>query len=646
MRRLPNSGHPLSLAGERYEHLEQVTTARERIKWHETRRSANTERRNRDHYVKLGFREPREVTRVCEIERYAGPSDETIERVLELLVLPDCPSDITLLDTQILALATLVETRSLAGFITTGAGKTLIMLLGMRALGLKRGVALIRPDLIEQAVDEVEVFGPCFNFDERLHLLSYGVLQHPMHVDLLWELRPQVVFADEADELGNTLSARWIRVRDYHKDEPECIFVPMSGSLSTAGILDYSHLLELALGPNTPFPRLSSAFGKDELKSWARCLDTEGIPRRTDIAALAELGDAFDGKPLSRVDTLSAWQREIRGAYARRLKSTPGVLIVDKASWPGKIILEEHRKPAIPEELQNIIDDVLETGESPDGTIVFADDDEIQKAISELVCGFWYRWDWPDTIALDEQIAWRLARADISRFVRHEIKERGAAGYDSRFNVLGAVSRQIARKGGEAELPIEVAYVDWLEWREKLRERLEAVATRDNSGSGVKPPTVPVWVSDYLVNDCIAWLEEHTPAVLWYRHRAFGKALEELDVTVYNTAKRRGDLASILRRRGAHNAALPYACVIGRNLQRYSVARMAGIPPANSKAIEQLFGRFARKGQAADEILMWADATNKYAIKALERARRGAQGVLEREGIGQKMLDAERRIVL
>lgn len=635
MRSLPQAGRKLT--GE----------ALARVKWQDTTRATRHEQRQRWRRDEV---RDREVERICNVPKYAGPSAETVEALLERVVYPECPDHITLLDTQILALATLVETRSLAGFITTGAGKTLIMLLGMTALGLDRGVALIRPDLIEQAVDEVEAFGGSFAFDERLHLVSYGVLQHPKYERLLWEMRPQVIFADEAHEVGNTLSARWIRVRDYCADYPDTIFVPLSGSLATNGVLDYAHLVDLALRDKSPLPRLIAERGEADLKAWARCLASEGIPQRKDIAAIAELGAAFGAKSLSRLDTLTAWQSEIRGAYSRRLASTPGVLVIDKASWPGLIRIEEHRNPSIPEVVQDAIDRIQETGESPDGAMVFADDDEAQKAISELVCGFWYRWDWPDTIAPDERVAWRLARADWSRFVRHEIKERGVVGYDSRFHVAGAVSRQLRAKTrdrslGLAELPIEVAYLDWLKWREQLRERLEAVATRNNGGSGVKPPTTPIWVSHYLVDDCLDWLEDGDPAVLWYRHRAFGHALEERGLTTYNNRKRRLALSSILKRRGAHNAALPYACAVGRNLQAYARCRLAGIPPANSKAWEQLLGRFARKGQASDEILVHVDATNTHATRALERARRGARGVAEREGIGQKLLNAERIIV-
>lgn len=589
------------------------------------------------------FPEKLESDRIIEIPRYEGPATDTIDKLLDLLVFEDAPDDAALLDTQITALATLVETKKLAGFITTGAGKTLIMLLAMRALGLTRGVALVRPDLIEQAVDEVERFAHAFAFDERLHLLSYGVLQHHTHERRLWELRPQIILADEAHELGNTSSARWIRVRDYCKDFPETIFVPMSGSLSTSSVRDYAHLLDIALGDQTPLPR-----DKAELAKWARCLDAESIPRRADMSSIAPLCDAFGGLPIRKCDTLSAWQDEVRGAYARRLASTPGVLIIDKASWPGAIILEEHRNPKLPEDVQDAIDHVLETGTSPDGQIVFASDDEAYKAISELVCGFWYKWVWPATIAPDERSSWRMARADWSRFVRHEIEERGVAGYDSPWHVAGAVARQIKQNGGEPDLPIEIAYIDWLEWRGRLWARLEAAAYTEKgfrNGSGNKPPTVPVWISEYLVDDCEAWLAENAPAILWYRHRAFGALLEARGVAVYNTRKRRMGLSSILTRRGAHNAALPYACAVGRNLQAYQRMRTAGIPPANSKAWEQVLGRVARLGQQADEVRIHVDATNKWATRALERARKGAAFVLATQGMGQKLLDAERRIV-
>jgi len=215
-------------------------------------------------------------------------------------------------------------------------------------------------------------------------------------------------------------------------------------------------------------------------------------------------------------------------------------------------------------------------------------DEEISDAMTlaakrrQLCSGYWLRWKWPN----DEPDAeWIGARKAWNRAVRAFLTGRAVTGYDSPALLAAAAERRDTR--------VQQLWAPWLGW----------CAVKDRP----KPPTVPVWLSEYLVDAAIDKAHDMAPCVLWYEGTEFEAALRKRGLPVFGGGQDSGRLVELALRCDAGQTPPPVICCsiqahgTGKNLQAWSQALVAQCPSSGT-TWEQCIGRHHRQGQKADTV--------------------------------------------
>jgi len=150
--------------------------------------------------------------------------------------------------------------------LAVGAGKTLPSLLLPRVLQAKRPLLLVPAQLREQTINFVlPVLNKHWKLPDNLTIHSYSELSLIKNCDLLDDLHPDLIIADECHKLKNPRCARTRRFMRYFREYPDTMFVGLSGTITRKSLRDYAHLIKLALKDNSPLPH---KWG--ELAEWAR----------------------------------------------------------------------------------------------------------------------------------------------------------------------------------------------------------------------------------------------------------------------------------------------------------------------------------------------------------------------------------------
>ncbi|KKN61330.1 hypothetical protein LCGC14_0522620, partial [marine sediment metagenome] len=184
-----------------------------------------------------------------------------LEAVLDVTCMflrPNAPSDaMRFWPLQSAALIEAATADGLVGDIGVGSGKTLISLALPTAMDSDCAVLLVPPRLKEKTLREIdEVYGRYFDLPlDRLHIVKYTELSSAKSAEILDEIKPDLIIADEAHLLKRLQSARTKRFRRYMAENPGCRFVMLSGTMENRSIIESAHLVELALRKNSPLPR-------------------------------------------------------------------------------------------------------------------------------------------------------------------------------------------------------------------------------------------------------------------------------------------------------------------------------------------------------------------------------------------------------
>lgn len=472
--------------------------------------------------------------------------------------------------------AALIEAAQYSGLfapIGIGHGKTLIGLSLPEAFGAKNAVYLVKPDLKRQLMREAETFyGKHFNLPlDRLTVIAYSELSSAKSARVLEDGDFDCVIADECHALKRMQSARTKRFLRFAKERPTCKFAFLSGTIANRSILDYAHLIELALRKNSPLPK-----GYYELREWAGALDVK--PEfRCDPGALKRF--CKEGE-------------STRDGYRRRLLETPGVVSTQEESASCSIVIRR-RGLAIPEVIKEARKELNQTWAIGDKEISEAS--QKTAVMKQLGSGFWYRWDWPGGEPDQE---WLQARNDWNREVRNRLKHAGE-GFDSQLLLQRAAERyrKWMEKGCPSPRPEKIWVSEcWATWR-SMKDRYVP-----------EPPTVPVWIDDYVVDYAIKWgKKQKSRAIIWADSRALQQRIAE-----------KGNLPLYGAGADANDAREPViVCSIdsqktGKNLQyHYSKNLICDLPP-NGETFEQLVGRTHRPGQEDDEVYVeWLAHTDE-----------------------------------
>ena len=496
----------------------------------------------------------------------------------------------TLRPIQSLGLHWMRLTGGLVASMGVGAGKGLLTMLAPMTLRAERPLLLLPAKLVETFHREYRKFAAHWKVSRNLKIVTYQKLSSPNGAEILQKFNPDLIIGDEAQHLRHPTSTRTKRVLHYVEQFPLTKFVFLSGTITKRGLKDYVHLVELALGAGAPMP-----LEVNELLAWANCIDSDGLP------------DDDDWQTFSRF--LPGEWREMgederravaRAAYKKRFQETPGVVATSDASVDIALYFEP-RPVVVPAVVDAARRDLDYSWRRPDGEEL-ASPLEKFRVESQLSSGFYYVWDWPGGV-VDEE--WMAARAIWHKQVRQLLKH-GNPEWDSPHRVALAVS-----KGRITNSDAKGAWDGWC-----------AVKHRP------QPPTKPVWLSGFLVDDAIAWaierLEANEGGILWYEHDAFARALRARGLPVYGPGVEIPTNATVF-------AASVRAHGEGKQLHHWSRSYVLHSPPAGD-VWEQLIGRQHRPLQEADEVVVEYLVHTRQARNAMRTAARDALYLEQTQG--------------
>jgi hypothetical protein len=480
------------------------------------------------------------------------------EHIINQMVQP--VGDMLLRPLQLQALTAAFHTGGLAGLLSVGSGKTLVACLIPSLYPDSRALILARAGLVSQGERMTAEYSQSFYVSSSIRWMSYDFLSREGGTDILMQLQPDIIIADEAQCLANPKAARTKRFVRYMEAHPNTMFFFLSGTITRHSIRDFAHLMQLALGTATPLPRDWAT-----ITEWGECIDSDQGVRYP--GHLRYLGVVYDPLP----DIESA-----RVTLQKRIKATLGVVASNSSSADASILIKPMKVKLSPK-IKEAVCTLQDTWCRPDG-------DELVTAIevatvkSQLQLGGHYRWskkpprDWLD------------ARRDWHRELRDFLNKHSKEGLDSPFLVVGALLRnEDDRIGSKIIGKLAKCYAAWLKQANSL-------------------PTPPVtwdWTDKGHLENLALHIKKLGPCIVWSSFSVPSVALAKmLGAPYYGAAE--GDRINaedgsrtIVASLRAHKE--------GRNLQAFSSNVLVGNLSAGADA-EQLIGRTHRAGQKADEI--------------------------------------------
>ena len=546
-----------------------------------------------------GVTESEDFKRVRDLPRREEPVDLS-ELMTEAYKTPTGTQQLRKLQAQ--TLADLHDWQGSIGIIPVGGGKTLVSLLAARVMNAQRALLLVPANLKKKTEDyDIPFYRQHWLLPECLVVLSYEKLQTAKNANVLFDLMPDLVIADEAHFLRNKNTARWKRFYRYFNEHPtqRPPLLAMSATFTTRSLRDYWHIVKLALPNQCPMP-----LHWNRLQEWADALDAH-VPEERRVAPGA----------------LSLFCREgenVRQGYQRRFRETPGVIasrgtgFEDNETEPG-MTLTELDPEEIPTPIENAFRHLRDTWETPGG-------EEISDAVSlwrhagSLAQGFYLRWVWPDG---EPDHEWLARRKAWKKFVRETLKNN--------------------RRQLDSELQVWNACEQGLYDCEEQRAWKE-METRPYGLKG--PPTEAVWVSDFLIEHAARFVERYRRRfILWVRNPGMGERLaERLDVPYFG-----GGSDGIIERRQTCVASIQ-AHGTGKNLQNFA-HNLFMAPPFGGMQWEQTMGRTHRSGQTEDTVEYFVYLHCKELVSGFQKALGDSAYIEETTGTPQRLRRATLNLI-
>lgn len=399
---------------------------------------------------------------------------------------------------------------------------------------------------------------------------------------------PTVIICDEADALKNVGpggSAVARQIDEWMQQNPNTIFIIVTGTCDVDGLTDYGHLLDWCLRGKSPLPR-----DPQGLLDWSEVIDLGCMNKAQWICQ--DLGIPLN----SGLDA-------IRDAYRERVCSAPGVIIEDTPYTAVDLIVREHvlQDPALEDHYARLRD----LWQRPDGIdLAVAPDDgkepdrvqgsTIWPVARRMGRGLCYVWDPPPPEH------WMKARRDYFGWVRSMIQKG--------FFYTEFQAREHA---------IEIDQPKWLSWQEA-----EPTYT---------PISRTIWMSEAALQWCQNWGGQG-PGVIWVDDIAFGTELTRRTGWRYYQSKGRAHDGAKIQKASGQDVVIASrkSCGTGLNLQ-YQWHRCLFVSPVNkSRDFEQNVGRFHREGQTRDvevDILLTCLEDFASMHKTIASARRTARSL-------------------
>jgi hypothetical protein len=532
------------------------------------------------------------------------------------------------------------------GFIIVGGGKTGIGALTpmvLPDLGRPRvHVHMLPPSLVDQFLRDFRLWSQHFKtpnlaggkgpFDPSrptLRILKYSELSRPNFSTWLKSMRPDSISCDEAQALKDPASVRTDRFLRYFEEEAlsgrTVSLFAYSGSLTTRGLEDYTHLSALALREGSPVPLLPAV-----AKEWGLALDPAVGKSPIPMGALRHLCQPGERH---------------RSGFQRRLVETLGVITTEDSELDVGLKIIERDPGPIPTVVNELLKTTRERDMRPDGE-EFQEKAETVACLRQLAAGFFYRWKYPRGEPEELIEKWFGRRKLWNKEVRKAL-ERRKDNLDSPELLTNAAIRYWTGQGEG----LRWGALNWPAWAEVKDE--------------VIPEQDTVWLDDFLVNDAAAWAKEG-PGIIWFQHTAFGERLAEVTGLPFYRSKTDyrnvNPTPEMLQRKAAlekldqwkengakwldiEDGTRPVLCSIrafhyGVNLQ--SFWRMLVCQnPSDGGTWEQLLGRPHRFGQPAEFVECHVYRFTPELNDALHDARERARYTFETTGKAEKLLYAD-----
>ncbi len=516
---------------------------------------------------------------------------------------------------QSAALSEARKADGLFGPIGVGQGKTLITLLMGEAMKARMTVILVPPALRAQLINvDIPRLSKEWRIPlARIRVVAYSQLSSAGSADILEEIAPDLIAADEVHSLRYRSAARTKRFLRYMKEHTECRLVALSGTITRRSLRDYQHLAELALRKNSPLPNHFPTLGE-----WAEALDVSDDPMPPgallQLCTDEELGEVARLFEAEGDGTMPAVQHIVRDAFRRRMVETPGVVATEESAIGTSLTINAVR-PMVPAEILQEIMNVRTRWQIQDEELT--DALAVARVARQLAAGFFYRWDWPNG---EPDVEWLEARREWSKEIR-EILRLSRKGLDSPMLIAGAIERG------------EYHSETYARWR-LVKDRKE-------------PPREAVWIHDFMIRASIDWAKKNAskaaPAIIWYLHTAVGEKLAAASGFPYfgpgskaSEALTRVDAQKtpvIICSQKAHGT--------GKNLQAFC-QNLFTTPMPGGVEWEQTIARTHRPGQLADEINCDVFVHTLETEAAFRNAVRDAGYIEGTTGQRQKLLFAEK----
>ena len=530
--------------------------------------------------------------------------DDLSEAMTEWLKTPN--GTMRLRREQAWALAELFVNSGCMAALGVGSGKTALSLLAPTVMNAQRPLLILPASTRDKLLQvDLPLYRQHFRIQDNIQVISYEQLSQVRQADFLERAMPDLVIADECHKLKNRAAACTKRLLRHYDAHP-FVFMPMSGSVMKRSLMDFGHILHMAMGENSPVPTRFI-----ELKEWAGALDelTRGQEREVEPGALMRFcrPDETPGE-----------------GFGRRLVETPGYthtsdprVYASDGAEVSLTIREFVPASGVPKEIEDAFEKMRETHKTPG-------DEEITSALDffrhahELVQGFYYRWVWPNGVVdhewLETRKAWRsYVRSVLARPV-------GGHHYDTELQVARAVvAGQLVPPNNE--------YQKWLDVRNRWRAQWNKK----------QPDTEAVWISQYMIDAVEAqWAPAGTAGIVWVQHGAVIDAFKARGWQTFGAGENEIQLED-----GSRNVVASItAHGTGKNLQMFNRALYLSVPTSGT-LWEQSAGRMHRSGQQADEVSLEVALTCAETWAAFDQARRDAMGIAEKNKQNQRLCYAD-----
>ena len=488
------------------------------------------------------------------------------------------------------------------GFLSVGAGKTLIFILMALAFpNCRTALLLAKPtQRIHYRLNYIRLREhfkvPSIVFDDAtegfwikgqpvVHFFPYSRLSRPESTAYFDSLDFDTVLADESHCIARP-SSRTNRVKTFFA-EKNARLADGSGTLIKKGICDTFHLAAFSLGTGSPQPlnpEVAAALGA--------VVDPSFTPdRSSEVAMLLQRKFAPEAK---RPD-LAYPIAQVREGLRIRLIETLGVISTRAHSVDCSLSMMIRPAPPIPVEIELALNDAR-AAKRPDGEVL-VEAPIVARCVREVACGFHSYWAYPKGEPLELRARWFEARKCYFRELR-SVLENPVQYLDSPHLCYQAAMRAWSKPAYDGPLPT---------WKSETWQAWHAIKNQ------VDPDPRTAWLKDaagnivgeYLARDAAAWALEHR-GIVWCKSVAFGQKIAQIAKIPYHgggpEAERR-----IMAEKGKTSivVSIPAHGESRDGLQRIFSKQLVTELPASGDGWEQLLGRLLREGQKEDTVETW-----------------------------------------